>query len=114
MAENVDLIVQLTGIVGGSIAFLRFLDYHYKSKLSKDTRVNTNSYDIEHLETQLREISDELSNTRGELFEKMAKHEDFADDVIRELKADIIKLIHDLASLEGQFKVYKELHGHDE
>lgn len=110
MAENIDydFIFKLLGIIGGAIGLIRFLDYHYKGKLSKDTKQATNTHDIDHLQDQFNSLSKELTNHKSDIYSKISRHEEFADEMIRELKGDIIKIIKDMSYMAGKIDASNE------
>lgn len=110
MAENIDydFILKLLGIIGGSIGLLRYLDYHYKGRVGKATKQATNTNDIDHLQDQFNQLSKELTNHKSDIFSKISSHEEFADDMIRDIKADIIKLTGDVSYYAGKIDAFRE------
>ena len=82
VAENIDydFILKLLGIIGGSIGLLRYLDYHYKSKINDSAKHATSLNDIDHLQDQFNSLSKELTSHKKDIYSKISHHEDFADD----------------------------------
>jgi LPS O-antigen subunit length determinant protein (WzzB/FepE family) len=107
-----DFFLKLTAIIGGAIGILKYIDHHYKEKANRDTTQKINTKGVEYLQSQIKNLLQELDQFKKDYDKKLNEYYDDHDDTLREVKSDIIKLLAELSHLQGEFKTYKEMDKH--